>query len=319
MILTLDEIKNITFGALSVEEKDGDLCFFHATPTQTEAWLAEQKAVGERSVHTTGVCLDFHTDSSVFSFTRVENETGRPKFEVWVNGVLTRMLMHGTDETTVSVDLPEGENRVTLIFPSHRRGVIRDVTLSDGAAFRPHTYRRKIYFFGDSITQGWESGYDSLSWAWRVARFYDAEALIQGVGGAIFLPEAAEKVDFAPDMLIVALGVNHNGRKHSPDKVETDARETLEKLKNFYPNARKVALSPTWYRPSSGKEEDIRRAEEIRKAVEKVAVEQGYELIPGLSLLPAMPEFYSDGHLHPNPLGFSILAENIIRYLEGRG
>lgn len=76
------------------------------------------------------------------------------------------------------MELPKGENRVTLIFSNHWRARITDVELSDGAYFRPHEYDFRILFFGDSITEGWEAEYHYNSYAWRLSLSMNADCLI---------------------------------------------------------------------------------------------------------------------------------------------
>ena len=35
--------------------------------------------------------------------------------------------------------------------------------------------------------------------------------------------------------------------------------------------------------------------------------------IPGFNLVPRLPEFFSDRHIHPNDTGFGIFAQNLLR------
>ena len=37
--------------------------------------------------------------------------------------------------------------------------------------------------------------------------------------------------------------------------------------------------------------------------------------VPGYNLVPHRPEFFSDGRLHPNDLGFGVFAQNLQREL----
>ena len=42
-------------------------------------------------------------------------------------------------------------------------------------------------------------------------------------------------------------------------------------------------------------------------------------VIPGLPLVPPIPEFYADARVHPNDLGFTFYARNLIRELRAAG
>ncbi len=128
----------------------------------------------------TGICLDFETNSQSFAF----RASARKKFEIYVDGLLRRQfIFEEAGEARVALTDPLGHKkdscRVTLYFPSHgERGILEWVELDDGAVFTPHSFDRKWLFIGDSITQGWASDHDSLSYALRVARFFNAEYVI---------------------------------------------------------------------------------------------------------------------------------------------
>ena len=86
----------------------------------------------------TGICFDFHTNSNALELTFND---GR-KFDVYVDGI----LYWCAGEPVIALALPEGEHRVTVIFPSHSRTVLRAFRLDDGASLRPHAFDRKILF-----------------------------------------------------------------------------------------------------------------------------------------------------------------------------
>jgi hypothetical protein len=103
------------------------------------------------------------------------------------------------------VNLPEGECRVTILFACHSDSVLTNITLDEEAWVKPHTYSKKILFLGDSITQGWQSERDSMSYAWLLSRYLDADRLNWGVGGSVFHADTLEDVGFEPDMIFIAV------------------------------------------------------------------------------------------------------------------
>ena len=68
MQLTFEQIKAITFGAVWVEEYDGGIHFGKCTKRQQEAFAILHHSLRERSLATTGIRLDFHTNSKHLAF-----------------------------------------------------------------------------------------------------------------------------------------------------------------------------------------------------------------------------------------------------------
>ena len=78
MRLSFDEIRELTVGAVSIFQDDSrNICFERCTGKQITAYYAFSETLGMRSRTTTGVRLDFHTNSATLSFTAVEGD----KFE----------------------------------------------------------------------------------------------------------------------------------------------------------------------------------------------------------------------------------------------
>ena len=211
MKLSNEQIKKIAFGAVYTEETEEGLKLFKCTPKQMAAWASFSDFLGGGSRCTTGIRLDFHTSSKYITI----DATGR--FELYLNGLYRATLVFDETESkkTADISLPLSNDaddvRVTLIFPSHSAGILRSVEFDDGASVTPHTFDRKILFIGDSITQGWNSGYDSLSYAWRTTNFFNAESVIHGVGGGYFHKDIFDSIDFDPEIVIIAFGTNDFG------------------------------------------------------------------------------------------------------------
>lgn len=314
MRLTVEQIKGICFGALRIEALEDGLHFHKCTQKQELAFAALNEGLGARSLTTTGVRLDFHTNSKSLTFSASKGK----KFEVLLDGVLRRQfdceaLREAGESATVDLTDSLGsyreEIRVTLVFPSHTEGVLEWIALDDGATVRPHVFDTRILFVGDSITQGWDSVYDSFSYAWRVTNFFNAESIIQGIGGAYYHESTFDSIGFDPDIVIVALGTNDFAHCDSMEEIRRHAAAHLALLAKEYGGKKKFAISPIWRKDQekpAGSFADVRRLliEEIEGA--------GFFHVDGLSLVPPMSEFMADVRLHPNDLGFSLMAENLI-------
>ena len=315
--LSNEKLRELVVGCVSVEEEDGLLRFYKYTPEQVEGfgpWEHQNKTCGS----TTGVRFDFYTNSKRIAFS--PSKPG--KYEFWVDGVLHKFLMVGDEESGAEIE-PGGrfeteladafgrkkeEYRITIYLPSHCVGQIAYISLDDGAYARRYEYSRKFLIIGDSITQGYDSKYDSLSYAHRISRFFDAESIIQGRGGSIYNENTVVKLpNFDPEVVTVAYGTNDY--VHHNDMNEFKRRISLyhDNLKECYGDKKVFVISPIWRVLRDVKLNFPECCEFIRDEAER----HGFIHIDGSTLMPPINEdFYTDG-LHPTDLGFSLMAENL--------
>ena len=312
MKLSFSEIKKIIFGAPYAEETDEGMRFYKYRPELADVWAAHSSVLGDRALATTGVRLDFHTNSKRMS---IEIEAPK-KFEIYINGIL-RYSMRECASLSVRLDGVFGEvleeAHVTVYFPSHGIGVLKSLELDDGAYVTPHEFDRKILFMGDSITQGWEAKYDSLSYANRVSRYFNADSVIQGVGGACFYEDCLESIPYDPEWVIVAYGTNDFSKYKTAEELKARLYPYMAKLHKLYGDKKVFVISPIWRENQTPKAELT--FEETRAEIIAEAKKYGFIHIDGGTLMPPMPLLYTDG-LHPNDNGFSIFAENLIAALK---
>ena len=323
MRLSFDEIKSISVGAVAIEEKNDGIHFLKCTPAQTSAWYALSDILGERSLSTTGIRLDFVTDSKSFSF----GSSSGKCYELFVDSEFVGAIVPAENDSqkiNYSVKLSDAcgkeknEYRVTVVFPSHNApGVLTYVELDDGSYFKHCEYSSKLLFIGDSITQGWNSGRDSLSYAYRVSAYFDANSVINGIGGAFYEESTFEKIDFDPDTVIVAYGTNDWNRcGRDPEKILSHACGYMDLLKAAYADKRVFVISPIWRCDAATGDDMPALFDECRKRIESEARARGFFAVDGLSLVPHVRELFADGYLHPNATGFMHYANNLIKVLE---
>jgi lysophospholipase L1-like esterase len=310
MKLSLEQIQSVTVGALQIRSEADGIHFCKMSAAQMEAYGAINEAQRTNALATTGVRLDFHTDAAYVKYMPVHD--GR--YEVKIDGLLiddTRAV--GGTELVISLPADTQEHRVTLHLPSHGTpGVLSYVELPDGAALTPHRFDRKMLFIGDSITQGWNSGIDTLSYAYLVSDHFNAESIIQGVGSACYNPTTLSPIDFDPDTVIVAYGTNDAG-KETLEQIEGDCRAYLEKLVTLFPRERIRVITPI---PRLNRDE-IRTYGPISlvgKTVRAVAESLFLAVIDGEKMVPSLPAMMAD-NVHPNAIGFSVYAHNLIKAL----
>ncbi|MBE6604293.1 MAG: SGNH/GDSL hydrolase family protein [Ruminococcaceae bacterium] len=315
MDLTFQQIRDIAFGAVRAVVLEDGIHFYKCTEKQIAAWQAQSDFLGDGSRCTTGVRLDFHTNSQSFGFTPA---TGG-RFEIYVDGVLRRQLRAeaGKREEMVLCDALGNQNRsyrVTLVFPSHSHGVISALRLDDGATFVPHEHDMRLLFIGDSITQGWAASYDSFSYAWRTTRHFNADSVIQGIGGAYYHESTFDVPDFEPDAVILAYGTNDFSHYKSLVEMHGHVAAYLDLVREAWGKKQVFVITPIWRDKRDGK--SMGSFEDCRALVASEAKKRGYTVIDGLSLVPPLAVFFEDEYLHPNNEGFSLYAENLVAVLE---
>ena len=302
MKLNFDQIKELTVGAVNIEKQDDGIRFYKMQKCQIDAFYALSDILGFRAETTTGIRLDFETDSKYLAF---DIKKGN-RFEYFIDGVYQGTL----ESPRIELNAP---CRVTLAFPSHETGVIDEVEISDGAVATRHKFDTKILFIGDSITQGWNSGIDTLSYAWRTSMALNADSIIQGVGGAYFHGSTFADSNFDPDTVIVAYGTNDVNHFATKDEMIKQLRLYVGNVKETYKQSKIYAISPIWV--SGGKEE--KRMGNLWECYELIASEietLGVNHIRGLDLVPHDPLCFAD-ELHPNATGFEKYAENLVKII----
>ena len=310
------QLKNVLFGAVSIEEENGWLHPVRFTKEQFDYIEKASDALYLRSLSSSNMVLDFVTDAAYFSFDykcrRASSQT-ICYIDVYVDGDLA--LHQGADdveelEGTLEIALKEGTKRVTVYFPCLAGTRLANAKLSDGAKFEPAKKDVSIMFFGDSITQGYTTVFPSLTYANILARKLNANCINQGIGADIFnVKNLDENIDFNADIVFVAYGSNDwNGGVD----IQKNASEYFEKLTKIYKNSKIYTLLPIW-RGAEG-DSPCMTFEETRSIIADICKKyDNIKVLDTIDYVPHFPEFFKPDLLHPNDLGFMLYAENIIK------
>lgn len=313
MKLTLDQVRSMTHGALSVTEENGIFTFRRFTDYQADLY----ETINDFRVKvpaTSGVRLEFITDAQKFSFDYKINIASSRRFyyfDVFVDGVMMQHFGHeGLCEaaSTITVKLPEGSHRVAIYLPCLAKATLSNLTLDDGATLEPVKKSRRLLCFGDSITQGYDAKYSSQTYANLLADKLDAEMVDQGIGGEIFRPALIDPdMDFEPDIITVAYGTNDwSGQEH--DRTVQCANEFYAKLRATYPRAKIFAITPIWRADDDRVTKVGTFAEGVQIVVDAASAQKDVVIVDGVKMIPHLPEVCSDKYLHPNDYGFKFYA-----------
>ena len=176
---------------------------------------------------------------------------------------------------------------------------------------KPHEHSCKLLFIGDSITQGWDTVYDSLSWAWRVTKWLDANSVIQGVGGGFFDASTLLPLPFEPDGIFLAYGTNDFSRFNCMEDFRNAVHTYLKKFCAMY-RCSKMAILPIPREEEGTYREGFGSFDELREILKEEYLSFGIPFIDGYDLLPNHAFFYADA-VHPNDNGYALMFENLLK------
>ena len=144
MILTAEQVKSAARGYLDFEEKEDGFHFYRFRDWQMQHYKDTNAGHFMKTKATSGISLDFMTDSDSLGFTYTVTVGSSRKFyyfDVYVDGVMN--LHCGEDPMWIMKGevklngIPAGEHRITVWLPNLTCAVLKDITLDDGASFRP--------------------------------------------------------------------------------------------------------------------------------------------------------------------------------------
>lgn len=334
MILTFEQIKSVTLGAIAVTEGANGVEFHRFTPEQQQMYIKKRVDFGEKSFASSGIKLCFKTDSRSLAIKVLLENIGARDFcalEVFVNGQRVGYLNNFCEvelpqyysevalpagEFENSFDLGTGEKTVTVYLPWNMRTFLRELVLDDGAYIKPVRPGKKLLAFGDSITQGYEALWPSRRYAGRIADALDAEEINKAIGGERFCPDLAElRDDFTPDYILVAYGTN-NWAADTKAVFDAHMPGFFRNLHKNYPTVKTFVLTPVWRKNYLDKT-DFESFFDVEKCIRaEVADKENMTVISGFDLIPHDETLYGDQVLHPNDRGFDYYYENLLREIK---
>ena len=319
MILNLEQIKNITKGAISVCEVDGYYTFSRFTEKQIEIYKRNSDFFMKTKA-TAGVRFDFETDSESFSFDYVAKRGSSRSFcyfDVYVNDEIRYHI--GKDKIddnveSLNIALPKGMKRLTLYFPCLSVVLLKNVSLDDGSQIHQIENNEKFLFYGDSITQGYDSFFPSLVYAMRVSDLFSADCLNQGIGAEVFDHETLDKnISYEPTKVFVAYGTND--WSHGRSTLYEEAEKYFKKIREIHNDKEIYLITPIYRLDDMTVKKPIGNFFEMCENLKVLAEKYNIIVINGIDISVFSNKAYSDNWLHPNEIGFELMAKGIYKYL----
>lgn len=335
MKLTTEQIKDITQGVAYVSEVNEKTILHRFTAKQEQVYKDRGKQdLYNKALSTAGVQLAFQTDSEkMFLKVATLKSTTRSFFsyDVLINGKRVDSLDNFSDKLLptgyVTAEFPFGEyskqfnicsgmKEVRILFPFSVCSEIIEFSLEDGAQIIPVKEEKRMIFFGDSITQGYDALRVENRYTRRVASALHAEEFNKGIGGEIFFPLLARlRDDFEPDYISVAYGTNDWGNC-TAEQFAVNCREFYSALAQNYPNSRIFALTPIW-RADHMEQRILGEFEDVEKIIHRVTGDiKNVICISCQDFVPKDSKYFSDFRLHPNDEGFMLYADNLVREMK---
>lgn len=319
MKLTLEQIRNITLGAVQVWEEDGRVCFCRFTREQMEMYRERNLDFYKKAHTTAGVKLCFRTDSKTLSM-KVQTEPGKRKcfsVDVCVDqklvGAITDVPDRYLGDFSGEFSLGEGEKTVTVHLPWSVGAKIGQLCLDDGAYIQPVRPAKTLLMYGDSITQGYYAERNDMRYAAKLADFLEAEEHNRAIGGEVYYAELPRREgDISPDYIAVAYGTNDWGKKNRQFFNE-NCPEFIKIVSEKYPQAEVFVLTPIW-RKDYGDENEFGPFEDVEKTIRKSCEGlANVKVLRGFDFVPKDEKYFYDQVLHPNNEGFTHYAENLCK------
>ena len=331
MKLSFEEIKAVTSGAENVKLVDGEYRFYRFNDREIEFY--KSSPFYTKVYATSDVEMNFETDALALSLKGNAHEAVSYRLwyvlEVFVNGERIGTVQNFDGEMNEEklfaefplgefsggFELGEGKKKVRIVFPQFAAMALTEIELIGGSFVSPIKPTKKMFFYGDSISQGYDAKYPSNKYTALTAHALGVEGYNKAIGGEVFQPGlAAVKSELEPDYISVAFGTNDCGCE--TEVFLKNSRAFYENLRANYPNAKIFALSPIW-RLGYEKKNTVGDFFDVEKQIKKISEEiPGIVFVPGFDFVPHDTKYFYDGHLHPSDEGFQIYSKNLVKAIK---
>lgn len=328
MKLNLEQIKSITTGAAKIDFYDGKYVFSRFNDIEAE--ILDHPYVSSPA----GIQIKFKTDGNMLKL-KVHAQKSIDirsyfSFDVFVDNTFAGTIQNFNESECIGdyanadyplgkfqkdFDLKSGDKYIKIHLPHSVTAFIEEIEIVDATYISPVKNSKTILFYGDSITQGFDSLHPSKTYASQLAEALNADAINKAVGGTIFNPNLIDvSNNLKPDYIVVAYGTND---WNSVDLVtlQKNVKGFLNGIEKNYSAVPAFVITPLW-RPDW---REIKKCGEFFN-VENTIIElsnkhENITVIPGFDLIPHDKNIFGDLILHPNEKGFEHYTENLLKYI----
>ena len=331
MKLSHQQISSITFGAAYTSVSEDRTVFHRFTQAQEEFYRTVCDDFYNKCFATSGIHLDFYTDSRYIEMKVFVKQRSSRKFlshTVFADGEKVGnldakfenengALCQGYLEGRFSFGEIKKQRSVTVFLPWSFSSEICELSIEDGSVIEPAKKNMRMICFGDSITQGYDAYEAQNPYATSLSTLLCADSRNKGIGGEFFKAGLAEICDegFDPEVITVAYGTNDWSGEASREIFEQNCSQFYERLSKNYPNAKIFAISPIW-RVDVSRITAVGEFGYVKEFFASIADKyDNVTLIDATKFVPEQCDLLSDT-VHPNDEGFAYYAKNLIEEIK---
>ncbi len=281
--------------------------------------------------HTSGGRIRFRTDSTQILLRSVLGpfdsfdhmpKTGFACFDLYVDGEYTNSFRHSSKKTYGNIydsTITVGEKKmrdILINFPLYNRVDDVFIALNDDAVLeapKPYTYEKPFVIYGSSITQGGCASHPGNAFANQLSRRFDIDFINLGFSsGGLAELDMAEYVA-SLDMSMFLYDYDHNAL--TVEYLEETHERMFKIVREKHPNIPIIMATAADY--FFDKEE--RRAV-IKKTYDNAvaAGDKNVYYIDGRTIYaPVGRSLCTVDHIHPNDIGFLMMANAYGNVIEG--
>jgi len=314
MFLSDQDIFLISSGAVCVEENNGGISLLRFKRDCIEIF-------GEYSNNAASgasIFLNFETDATevIMDFlvcTDSLRDIIAPAIDVYIDDSFIHHFEYDLDSGQfgkLDFKLERGIHKICIYLPFHIQISIQTFELVNATFFTSVSKPDKKYLLiGDSITQGYFCKYPSLTYATTLGSLMNVEILNHGIGGYRFDKRLIQKIDYRPDTVLVALGIND---VFSDDILSETIPDFFARLLDEYSDTNIVAVTPI----ICLKEYAVNRMAEVKRQIYmQKGLSKNLYIIEGEKLVPHLLNFFADS-LHPSTIGMQYYAQSLMTQIK---
>lgn len=325
MKLSLQQLRQITCGAVSVQQEGEWVSFHRFTSRQEQLYLQRSQSLYERALCTAGISLEMDTDSRQLqlAFRLLPGcSFQRYVISVFADGKRLGELSGYIPEDRPWVDaqknfsLDDGVKRIRIVLPWNIRTMLRALQLEDGAQFQPVAHQGRLLVYGDSITQGYTMWLPENGHISRLCQKLGLESVNRAMGGEAFHPPLAELSEpMTLRGILVAYGAN-DWHFRTLEQTRENAFRFCSALRGRYPGVPMLVLSPIYNVHQAENERKLWPFEELMQLLRDLSEKlDDVYFIDATGCVPAELSCFAEDQVHPNDVGAQLYARNLYEKL----
>ncbi|MBQ9986027.1 MAG: SGNH/GDSL hydrolase family protein [Oscillospiraceae bacterium] len=329
MKLNLEQIKSVTTGAAKIDFYDGKYVFSRFN--DIEAKIIDHPYVSSPA----GIQMNFKTDGNILKL-KVQAQKSIDirsyfSFDVFVDNIPAGTIQNFIDSDCIGdyanvdyplgtfqkdFDLKDGDKYVKIHLPHSVTAFIEEIEIVDATYISPVKNDKTILFYGDSITQGFDSLHPSKSYASQLAELLNADAINKAVGGTTFNPNLVDVSNkIKPDYIVVAYGTN-DWNAVDLETLQKNVKGFLNGIEKNYSGIPIFVITPLW-RPDWREVKKCGEFFNVENTIKEIfGNRENITVISGFDLIPHSESIFGDLILHPSEKGFEHYTNNLLKYFQ---